>query len=95
MRTRRSVRNQNTLFCELFQPAKVVVEKTRPAHLDMTDEQIDETYFYFCKSDRTRMKKEAAREILRSKIANDLAVCAANAEAALGVAAGSNKACSG
>jgi len=38
------------------------------------------------------MKKEAACERLRSKIANDPAVCAANAEAALGVAAGSNKA---
>ena len=90
MRTRRSVRNQNILFRELFQPAKLAVEKARPAYLDMSDDQIDETYFFFGKSDRTRMKKEAARERLRSKIANDPAVCAANAEAALGAAAGPN-----
>lgn len=46
----------------MFQPAKVVVEKNRPSHLDMSDEQIDKTYFNFGKADRKRMKKEALRE---------------------------------
>lgn len=70
MRTRRSVRNQNIIFKEMFQPEEVVVEKTRPAHLDMSDEQIDKTYFNFGKADKTRMKKEALRERLRNEIAN-------------------------
>lgn len=81
MRTRRSVRNQNILFKELFQPTKVMVEKARPAHLEMSDEQIDKTYFYFGKSDRTRMKKEAARERSRklTQLAVDALPCGHNA----------------
>ena len=63
MRTRRSVRNQNILFRELFQPEKEKpVEAKRPAHLDMTDEQIDKAYWNFGKADKTRMKKQAAQE---------------------------------
>lgn len=68
MRTRRSVRNQNILFRELFQPAPVITPKIRPAHLDMTDAQIDQTYHHYGKSDRTRMKKEAATERLRIQV---------------------------
>ena len=63
MRTRTSVRNQNTLYRELFQPEKdKPVEAKRPAYLDMTDEQIDKVYWNFGKADKTRMKKQAAQE---------------------------------
>lgn len=73
MKSRRSVRNQNILFKELFQPAKVVVEKARRAYLDMSDAEIDETYFHLGKSDRTRMKKEAALERQRKSVESALA----------------------
>jgi len=74
MKTRRSVRNQNILFNELFRPAPVEIKKKRPAHLDMTDEQIDNEFFNFGKADRTRMKKEAARERLRMGVKCKLTV---------------------
>lgn len=68
MKSRRSVWNQNILFNELFKPEPVKIEKVRPAHLDMTDEQIDREFFNFGKADRTRMKKEAKRERLRMEV---------------------------
>jgi hypothetical protein len=69
MRTKNSVRNQNTIFRELFQPPQAeTVTPNRPAHLDMSDEEIDKVYWKFCKADKTRMKKEAGNERQRNLV---------------------------
>lgn len=68
MRTRRSVRNQDRLFKDLFKPESQTVEQTRSPHLDMTDEEIDRAYYLVGKADRTRMKKQAEQERLRKKV---------------------------
>lgn len=48
------------------------VEKTRPIHLDMTDAQIDEKYFYLSKMRRNELKREAAQERLRQAVALEI-----------------------
>jgi len=66
MKTRRSVRNQNILFKELFCPTPE--PKTAPPrldHLDMTADEIDAAYWNIGKAARTTMKKQAAQEALR------------------------------
>ncbi len=68
MKTRRSPRNQEILFKQLFQPQQqAATERQRPAYLDMTDAEIDREYFNYGKADRTRMKKLAAQERLRQR----------------------------
>jgi hypothetical protein len=44
----------------------------RPAYLDMTDEEIDARFWNYGKADKTRMKKEAARERLRIRVQKEL-----------------------
>lgn len=68
MRTRTSVRNQAILFRELFQPTNPVIKVKRPAYLDMTNEQIDKNYFNIGAADKTRMKKEAAKDRQRHNL---------------------------
>lgn len=64
MRKRRSakqvVRDFNYVFsCTTHTPRATTPNKP---WLKMTDEDIDKNYFYIGKADRTRMKKESARE---------------------------------
>jgi hypothetical protein len=42
------------------------------AHLSMTDEQIDSAYWNMGKADRTRLKREAAKERLRLQVKAEL-----------------------
>lgn len=65
MRTQRSVRNQNILCKELFKPPDKAVDAIRPAHLDMTDDEIDKAYPTMGKTSRNSLKREAAKERLR------------------------------
>lgn len=68
MRTRTSPRNQDRLFRELFQPEKIIIEPRRPAHLDMSDQEIDRAYWSTSKTSRGQMKREAAKERLRAQV---------------------------
>jgi hypothetical protein len=49
-------------------PAPIV----NKAHLAMTDEQIDSTYWNMGKADMTRLKREAAKERLRLQVKAEL-----------------------
>lgn len=62
-------RDYNYVFRDLEKKPKI--KKKRPRHLDMTDEEImrDEIFSRFAKATLTRMKKEAAQERLRKKVA--------------------------
>lgn len=73
MRTRRSIRNQDILFKQLFQPVTEPMPPSRPIHLDMTDEEIDKHYWDVNKRTRTLLKKEAAKERLREHVRKVLA----------------------
>ena len=42
------------------------------AYLSMSDAEIDSNYYHYGKADRTRMKREAARERLRLEVQNTL-----------------------
>jgi hypothetical protein len=55
---------------EYRQPAPTPIKNT--AHLTMTDEQIDSTYWNMGKADRTRLKREAAKERLRLQVKAEL-----------------------
>ena len=55
-----------------LKPAPQKISSAKP-WLTMTDKEIDQTYFHFGKADRTRMKKEAAKERLRIRVRQILA----------------------
>lgn len=78
MRTRTSPRNQEILFRDLFRPEKVVIVPQRPAHLDMSDQEIDRTYWHFNKRSRNQMKREATKERLRAQVRAHLAAAQDN-----------------
>ena len=67
MKTRRSWRNQEILWCALGGDKAIKFVETQ-LWLDMTDAEIDCEYFHFGKTDRTRMKKQAAQERLRLQV---------------------------
>jgi hypothetical protein len=52
------------------QPAPAPIKNL--AHLGMTDEQIDSAYWNMGKADRTRLKREAAKERLRLQVKTEL-----------------------
>jgi len=65
MKTRRSTRNQNILWRSLGGP-RDVVNQVRPAHLDMTDAEIEKRYWHFPKASLNQLKREAAQERLKT-----------------------------
>lgn len=71
---RHSAKHNERLFKALFPPTpRPQPIATRPAHLDMTPEQIDSIFWQTGAADRTRMKKEAAKERQREEVRRVLA----------------------